>query len=441
MAIALHCVEVFEEGSTLMRVLLLSQFYPPVIGGEERHIVTLSKALARRGHEVSVVSLPHPDRQEVMLDDGVAVNSIKGTLQRCGGLFSEQERPHAAPFPDPELAFRIGKLVAEMRPDVVHGHNWMSRAFLPSKSRSKAGFVVTLHDYSLLCARKNFMHEGLPCTGPGLLKCIGCASDHYGPVVGGVTCVGNWVTSRFERRAVDRYIAVSKAVATETGLEKLGRPYDVIPTFIPDDVGDLTPSCDGRLDLLPEDGYLLFVGDLTRGKGVHVLLEAYRLLPDAPPLVLIGRSCADTPRSLPPNVYMFESWPHASIMHAWKRCLFGIAPSVWPEACGTIVMEGNAVGKAMIASASGGLRDLIVDGKTGILVPPADPEALAQAIQSLIGDSDRRETMAATGLRHVQRFMAKSIVPKIEGIYRDVSMRSRPVPQDSRELMSVADGR
>jgi glycosyltransferase involved in cell wall biosynthesis len=137
---------------------------------------------------------------------------------------------------------------------------------------------------------------------------------------------------------------------------------------------------------------------------------------------------------------MFESWPHAAIMHAWRRCLFGIAPSVWPEACGTIVMEGNAVGKAMIASASGGLCDLVIDGKTGILVPPADSQALAGAMRSLIENPERRETMAAAGLQHVERFMAKSIVPKIERIYREVSTRSAEGKREYPQLMSAVDG-
>jgi glycosyltransferase involved in cell wall biosynthesis len=423
-----------------MRVLLLSQFYPPVIGGEERHVITLSKALAQRGHEVSVVSLPHPERPEVVVDQGVTIKSINGTMQRCAGLFSEVERPHAAPFPDPELAYKIGNLVADMKPDVVHGHNWMSRAFLPSKRRSRAGFVVTLHDYSLSCARKNLMHQGVPCAGPRFAKCMACASKHYGPVVGSVTCLGNWAAGQIERNTVDRYIAVSKAVAAVCNLEKSGTPYDILPTFISDDVGNLSAPTDSHLDLLPQDGFLLFVGDLTRSKGVDVLLKAHTSLSNPPPLVLIGRVCPDTPRELPHNVFMFESWPHAAIMHAWKRCLFGIAPSVWPEACGTIVMEGNAVGKAMIASASGGLCDLVIDGKTGILVPPADAQALAKAMLSLIDNSELRETMAAAGLRHVERFMAKSIVPKIERIYREVSTRSAEGKRECSQLMSAVDG-
>ena len=411
-----------------------------MIGGEERHVITLSKALAKRGHEVSVVSLPHPERPDTTVEQGVTIKSVNGSMQRCSALFSEVERPHAAPFPDPELSYKIGSLVAEMKPDVVHGHNWMSRAFLPSRRRSNAGFVVTLHDYSLVCARKNFMYDGAPCAGPRFAKCIACASDHYGPIIGGVTCIGNWAAGRAEQRVVDRYIAVSNAVATGCELDRSGTPYDILPTFISDDVADLSDTVDERLNLLPADGFMLFVGDLTSGKGVHVLLKAYAALSEPPPLVLIGRVCVDTPRELPPNVLLFESWPHAAVMHAWKRCLFGIAPSVWPEACGTIVMEGNAVGKAMIASASGGLCDLINDGKTGILVPPADLPALANAMRTLIGNPELRESMAVAARQHVERFMAKTIVPRIERIYRDVaeplSERRRQCP----ELLSAIDG-
>lgn len=423
-----------------MRVLLLSQFYPPVIGGEERHVITLSRALAQRGHDVSVVSLPHPERPDVLVDQSVTIRSVSGTMQRCASLFSEAERPHAAPFPDPELAYKIGNLVADMKPDVVHGHNWMSRAFLPSRRRSRAGFVVTLHDYSLICARKNYMRNGVPCSGPEPAKCMSCASGHYGRLVGGVTCATNWAAGQVERRAVDRYIAVSRAVAQACKLQSSEAPFDVLPTFVPDDLGNVPPSHDGRLDLIPADGFMLFVGDLTRGKGIHILLEAYALLADPPPLVLIGRVCQDTPRELPPGVSMFESWPHAAVMQAWKRCLFGIAPSVWPEACGTIVMEGNAVGKAMIASASGGLIDLIEDGKTGYLVPPADPQALAAAMNELIANPELREQMGSAGRRYVEHFMAKSIVPKIERIYRDISYRSPSRVSEAAELLSAVDG-
>jgi glycosyltransferase involved in cell wall biosynthesis len=409
-----------------MRIVMLSQFYPPVIGGEERHVITLSESLAMRGHEVTVISLAHPERAPEVESRGVTVLSVNGSMQRVDAIFSESARRHAPPFPDPELGYKLAAMMRTLKPDVVHGHNWLSRSFVPVKQFTNAGFVVTLHDYSLACAVKNMMRRGVPCDGPGLGRCISCSADHYGNMVGPVTCVGNWATGAFERRTVDRYIAVSRAVAKQCGLEARNTPYEVLPTFISDDVGVLSDAPDSRVDQLPPNGFLLFVGDLNRKKGIEVLLDAYRSLVGAPPLVLIGRRCPDTPRELPENVTLFESWPHHAVMRAWSRCLFGIAPSVWAEACGTIVMEANAVGKTMIATRTGGLADLVESGKTGLLVPPGDAGALAAAMRTLIADPDLREDMAAASRAHVERFMAKSIVPRIERIYDEVSSRSAP---------------
>ena len=418
---------------------MLAQFYPPVIGGEERHVVTLSEGLAARGHEVTIATLQHPDRPRMVSDGRITVRSVRGTMQRAAALFSDAERPHAPPFPDPELTYELGRIVAAARPDVVHAHNWLSHSFLPLKRVSRAGFVVTLHDYSLVCARKNLMPGDVLCSGPALAKCLPCASAKYGRVVGSVTVAGTWLSGGLHRRVADRFIAVSRAVATNCNLVGGDVPYDILPTFIPDDVGVLKPGVEARLAALPPPGYLLYVGDLTRGKGVHVLLDAYARLADAPPLVMIGRRCPDMPTALPPNVTVHESWPHAAVMHAWSRCLFGIAPSVWAEACGTIVMEGNSVGRPMIASDIGGLSDLVEPGRTGLLTPAGDAAALAAAMQGLIDDPARRERMGEAARAHVERFMAKSIVPRIERIYREVASRPRRRVADRAGAAARAD--
>ena len=308
-------------------------------------MISLSESLASRGYDVSVATLGHPRRPEVTVERGVTVRSLHGTMQRSAGLFSDNERRHAPPFPDPELTMQLASIVKDTKPDIVHAHNWLLHSSLPLKRFSRAGLVVCLHDYGLVCARKTMMRNGAEiCPGPSVRHCFPCAAKHYGAAVGSVTTAANWVSSLYERRVADRFIAVSNAVATSCGLPGGRAPYDVLPTFIPDEVGTLETAPDALVEALPPDGYSLFVGDLNRNKGAHVLLQAYAALTNAPPLVMIGRRCPDMPDDLPLNVHVFESWPHASIMRAWSKCLFGVAPSVWPEACGTIVMEAHAVG-------------------------------------------------------------------------------------------------
>src|ERR1700744_4285872 len=108
-----------------MRILLLSQFYPPVIGGEERHVRNLGAALAKRGHEVVVGTSRRKGSPDEEMDGAVRVRRLPGTLHRLSRLHVDQERPHAPPFPDPELTLALGRLVAEVKPDVVHAHNWI----------------------------------------------------------------------------------------------------------------------------------------------------------------------------------------------------------------------------------------------------------------------------------------------------------------------------
>ncbi|MDH2347391.1 glycosyltransferase family 4 protein [Bradyrhizobium sp. SSUT77] len=403
-----------------MRILLLSQFYPPVIGGEERHIRNLGRALAQRGHTVSVGTFMHPGSPDTELDGAVRVHRLRGTLQRLSNLHTDSERRHAPPFPDPELLLALKRLIAKERPDIVHAHNWIYASFLPLRVLGGARLVLTLHDYGLVCAKKNFMHLGTRlCDGPRLAKCLPCATAHYGAAKATATTLGNWASTFVARRVVDRFIAVSHAVARHTGLTRGHAPYEVIPNFVPDDVGILGPE-DSCMRELPEDGFILFVGDMMRLKGIDVLLKAYARLAQAPPLVLIGRRVADTPTEFPPNVRVFSNWPHSAIMHAWHRSLFGVLPSVGPEACATVIMEAMASGKAVVATDVGGMPDLVDDGDTGLLVPPGDMQALTRAMQSLLDDRTLLARLEATSLARVERLKAGVVVTRIEQVYRDV---------------------
>ena len=219
-----------------MRILMLSQFYPPVIGGEERHVATLAQALTARGHTVSVATIGSPDSFGTRTEDGVRVHRLRTTAQRLPMIYSDGGRPHASPTPDPELVAGLGGVVRAEKPDVIHAHNWIVNSLLPLRPWTKARMVLTLHDYSHVCAVKRLMREGVPCSGPGLLKCVSCAAQHYGPAAGTVTALSTAPAARLKERALDAVIAVSSAVAKGNGLSspKTRVTVRVIPNFIPD---------------------------------------------------------------------------------------------------------------------------------------------------------------------------------------------------------------
>jgi glycosyltransferase involved in cell wall biosynthesis len=186
---------------------------------------------------------------------------------------------------------------------------------------------------------------------------------------------------------------------------------------------------DSYFSQLPEDGYLLFVGDLRLDKGVGVLLRAYADLQNPPPLVLIGRKCADTPSDLPENVILMDSWPHAAVMEAFRRSSLALFPSVWLEPFGIVVIEAMSMGRPVITSRIAGPAEIVVHGENGLLVPPGDAAALKQVIQRLLDDSELRERMGQGALRRAQDFRASAVVPRIEAVYRKLIDRRNPTDE------------
>ena len=432
-----------------MRILMLAQFYPPTIGGEERHVADLSAELATRGHSVAVATLWHEGCAHFEIDRGVRIHRIRGSMQRLERIFSYKDRQFAPPFPDPEALLALRRIIREERPDIIHAHNWIVHSFTPLKAWSKAKLVMTLHDYSLVCVQKRLMRHGVRCSGPGLMKCLECAADFYGIGKGVPSTLANFTWGEIERHAVDMFLPVSHSVAEQTRLATRKVSYRIIPNFIPDDVEPPGEGAQALLAQLPEDDFLLYVGDLMPDKGVDVLLEAYAQLKmlsqgdreggqggqgdqgdrkGAPvqytngqlPLVLIGRPVTGYLERVPLNVLHLGRWPHSAIMQAWSRCAIALIPSICPDACPTVAMEAMAMGRPIVASHIGGLTDILVDGQTGLLVPPGDVQGLREAIQCLLDDAGRRHGMGMIAKQRVVAFQANSVVPRIEEVYREV---------------------
>ena len=403
-----------------MRILMLAQFYPPTIGGEERHVANLSAELAARGHQVSVATLWHKGFARFENEKGVRIHRIRGALQRMEAIFSYKDRQFAPPFTDPEVLWALCRIISEECPDIIHAHNWIVHSFTPLKAWSKAKLVMTLHDYSLVCVQKRLMRHGVRCSGPAFVKCLNCAADFYGIGKGVPSTLANLIWGEIERRTVDMFLPVSRSVAEQTRLVKRGVPCRIIPNFIPDNIEAPENDTHALLAQLPENDFLLYVGDLMPDKGIDVLLQAHALLNNQMPLVLIGRPVTGYLERIPPNVLHLGRWPHSAIMQAWSRCTIALIPSICPDACPTVAMEAMIMGRPIIASRIGGLTDIIVDGQTGLLVPPGDPQALREAIQGLLDDPERRECMKMVARERVVEFQAKSVVPRIEQAYREV---------------------
>jgi glycosyltransferase involved in cell wall biosynthesis len=409
-----------------MRILMLAQFYPPLIGGEERHVRNLSVELAARGHEVAVATLWQEGLEEFEYDQGVRVYRIHGSMQRLNSLF-KSDRRHAPPFTDPETMLALRRIVRKERPEIVHAHNWLLHSFTPIKRWSKAKLVVTIHDCSITCAMQQFVYQGNKCSGPALKKCLACSADTYGAAKGVPIALALRAWGGLARQTVDMFLPVSNAVAEANQLARYGVNYRVVPNFIPDTANIQFDETSPLLEQLPDGDFLLFVGNIGRDKGIGVLLQAYKEMQSEVPLVLIGQPEAAFANSLPPRVRILQSWPHAAVMSAWRRCSVALMPSICLDACPTVTMEAMAAGRAVVASHIGGLPDIVAEGETGLLVPAGASQALASAMQRLLADTALRTRMGEAAIERVTAFQASAVIPRIEQVYQEISQPARPM--------------
>jgi hypothetical protein len=215
-----------------LRVVMLAQFYPPLIGGEERHVRNLSQALAARGHSVAVATIQQHGLQAFELDGAVRVHRLRGTVQRIGMLFKRVRTALCAAVPGPgtdgsNRAAGVGRKGRRRGPPqlataIVLATQTAARPWARRHpARSQPRLRTKERD-----ARRPSLHGAR----------LRCASGHYGTIKGGLTTAANWISGALERNVVDKFLPVSRAIATD--LERkpgFGKPIAavlVMPTIL-----------------------------------------------------------------------------------------------------------------------------------------------------------------------------------------------------------------
>jgi glycosyltransferase involved in cell wall biosynthesis len=396
---------------------MVTDFYPPIIGGLERQVQILSRELARRGHHVAVATLWHGDAPAFDIDEGVRVHRLSGWNRLLAPFYASASRPFHPTMPDPGVMAGLRHVLEQEKPDIINAHSWMVYSVLPLKAWSKAKLIMTLHDYGLTCVTKTYMHNGSTvCDGSRYAKCLQCAIAHYGTPKGMALTSGLYV-SKYLHKSVDHYIANSQAVqmasAPSTGWP---RPVSVVPVSVPDSALDDAVAVERPAFLPRANNYILFVGALSEHKGINVLLKAYTELSDKAGLVVIGARYGEAAMELPDGVTIQCNVPHPQVMAAWRHCAVGVVPSVWPEPFGQVALEAMVTGRPVVASSTGGLADVVVNGETGILVPPGDVAALREALRTLLDDPERRARMGEAGRRRARHFTVSTVTDRFEQI-------------------------
>jgi len=430
------------------RVLIVSNLFPPhVVGGAEIVAHRQALRLRERGHEVSVFAgWVAPDDQAGRLDretvDGLRV----------------WRTPVVSFDPDdnffvPSVAARLRAVIEAERPDVVHLHNLSGLGFslVPLVSQLGARAVVTLHDHSGYCHRATALRpDDRLCD-----DAEACAPACRGAIR--PRALGIDVPMRLRRDYVaralsraDRLISPSRALAAsmrasgaiETSrLDMVSNGIDLAPFRA------LTPRPAGAAA-----GPVRFItiAYLGEHKGILDLLAAAELLAADPALAgrwtlaiagdgLLRARVEEAVASgrLGGAVTYLGRLPHPRILAELARTDVLVLPSRWPENEPVVLLEAIAAGVATLATAVGGIPDLVEAGRTGELVPPSAPGALAAAMAAYIRDPARARAQGEANLARRDRFTEDAAITAIEAIHDQVR-RTPPAPGEARPLVLCA---
>jgi glycosyltransferase involved in cell wall biosynthesis len=400
-----------------MKILMLTQDYPPIIGGGGRYVQSLSRELASRGSEVIVCTPWAQGLLRYEQGKGIAIHRLQGFSQRIPFLYKDSTRRFHPPVRDWVITNRLRRIVEKERPDMMHAYGWMLYSALPLKKDFRTPIVVNLQDYGFLCPKMSLLKDkGALCDETFTRKCIACGREFYG-LTKSLAAYYGVKTNKKKLKLVDKFIAVSSFVK-QAHVKHLGLNVNdvvVIPHFYDPEIEET-----GEEVAFPDD-FVLFVGALSPHKGVDVLLEAYRKLKTQAKLVLIGHTHPDHHYRSTENVFIIENAAHNVVMQAMSRCRFAVFPSIWPDPFPIVTIEAMSQGKAVIASAVGGLIDGVVDGETGILVPPNDSDKLAEAIACLLKRPELSLRMGASGYqRFIENYTPDAVMPRILDLYHSL---------------------
>lgn len=381
-----------------------------VFGGTEILILNEKEGLIKRGHEVKVFSSDVSNDQVNFGDytfKGFSENSL---IKWFSYVFNFNSY------------IKLRQVLREYKPDIIHLHNIFYQVS-PSVLFAVGNIptVLTLSSYELICPTGAMIKsDGSRCISPGKhdLRCTGSIKGYLYETI-------KQFVHKYLLKKIALYIAPSESIKGDFLNQKIiSSPITVIHNGIP------------LMAFSPLVNYkrLLYVGRLSKEKGVEVLLRAMKIIKERMPEIIVD-IVGDGPEkniliklsndlNLGNNVRFVGSIPHNKIGDFYKLCTAIIVPSICADNFPTVCIEAMSIGRPIIGSRVGGIPELINDGDTGFLIQPGDSRQLADKVIYLINNLDLIRIMSEKAFVRSRLFSLDEHINSLEQMYKSVIIRS-----------------
>lgn len=386
-------------------------------GGVATHAMASAATLARQGVDVSVAA------SRVGSDPPIAGVTVYHSPELLDTRLS------------PEL--RLGDALS-CHPEVIHFHQFDDPDVL-RLLRKRAPVVISAHGYTACTSNVYYFRPGHECTrahGPGCIPNLllrGCAHTRDPR-----SLPSDYRRTSREVEALhhaDLTISYSSAIDRHLSANDVTR-RTVVPLF-------------STLDSATGSGHaarrrVVFAGRVVTPKGVAVLIRAARKV-DAEFVICGDGWQLGAMRRLARRLGVqervrFTGWlAPAELARELAQASVVAVPSLWPEPFGLVGIEAHAAGRPVVASATGGVRDWLQHGVSGLCVKPGDPGALAGALNELLADPARQGEMGEAGRKLVsERFTAEHHVAALAQAYQTARLHWESARGDAgEELLST----
>ena len=358
-------------------ILMLSwEYAPDVVGGLGRHVTSLSRALARLGHRVTVVA-PGVAVPDAGAEDGIEVVRVQDVA------------PPALDFPERVAQRNAGLLQGVLSAaasgrkfDLVHAHDWLT-AYAARAAKHGLGIplVATIH------ATEHGRNGGL-----------------FTDLQRHISDVEWWLT-------YEAWLVICCSRAMQRELRDVFQVPDDKVRVVPNGVDPPGEERDGGLSgERPDHPVVFFVGRLVYEKGVDLLIAAFReVLREHPAAeLLIAGKGPEEPRlrelahalGIEAHVRFLGYIPDGERNRLYRLADAAVFPSRY-EPFGIVALEAMSYGAPVVAACTGGLAEVIEHGRTGILFEPGNAEALAGELSALLKSDKARKALGGAARRHV----------------------------------------
>ncbi|MBB1258548.1 glycosyltransferase [Streptomyces alkaliterrae] len=379
-----------------MHVLVVHNRYASAQPSGENRVVDQEVALLREaGHRVEVF-----ERRS----DDISARSLAG----------KAAIPLLVPW-NPSVRRELADRLRADRPDVVHVHNvfpLLSPAVLAGCADAAVPAVATLHNYTQVCPPGTLRRDGRPCT-----ECVGSSvplpAVRHGCYRGSrLATVPLAVSLSVNRRrwwsGVERFFCIS--AAQREVLVRAGLPAErlaVKHNFVPEPGARRTGG----------GAHLLYLGRLAEAKGLRLLMAAWDTLAAeggvGVPLVVAGAGPLEREVAAwaagRDDVRYVGLYDAAECRQAVARSVAVVAPSMWLETFGLVVVEAMAAGVPAVAAGHGAFAELVEEGVTGLLHRPGDTASLASCLRRVTADPARNREMGEAARRRYERDFSPAV--------------------------------